>query len=532
MSIELHVVSGARAGQRAAFEQPVVTIGRHPACDFRFDPEQDREVSTRHAELRNLTDRWVVLDTNSTNGTFVNGTRIHGEAELRAGDVLSFGTTGPRVEIAFGEAAATVGRASPGATRVSWGGRAPAPGGVAGAPPVPSAPLRPSLPSGSAGPPPGAPALAGAPSPRTPPGTPPPTPPRTPASGTPTSVRIAAAVQEHTKGLRRMLVGVTVMLVLAVASAIAFNEWQRRQFEAETAAQAESFRRQQLEAQRQYQAIEGRVASLDSAFRMENLRAESLQQQLRQAQASGSESEVTELSRRIRDSQDRIGGIVAAAQMDLPKVNRLSGPAVVFIATQQQDGKSFSGSGFNVLPGGLVVTNRHVVHDPQGRPVRAVRVLFNGRRGEWLPARVVRVGAGRDDDIALLQIEEPGTYPVVEGVAPSRSKIEQGSPVTTIGFPLGTDLAGLDGDINDLNAVATLTPGTVSKLLATVVQIDSYSGQGASGSPLFDRDGHVVGVIYGGAPGSNGRIVYAVPSERLIALLNAQVPREAAAVVR
>ena len=68
----------------------------------------------------------------------------------------------------------------------------------------------------------------------------------------------------------------------------------------------------------------------------------------------------------------------------------------------------------------------------------------------------------------------------------------------------------------------------MSKLLPSVVQIDSYSGHGASGSPLLDRDGNVVGVIYGGAPGSAGRIVYAVPSERLIAML----PREAGAIVR
>ena len=61
----------------------------------------------------------------------------------------------------------------------------------------------------------------------------------------------------------------------------------------------------------------------------------------------------------------------------------------------------------------------------------------------------------------------------------------------------------------------------MSKRLDDVIQLDSYAGHGSSGSPLFDASANVVGVIYGGARESNGRIVYAVPAQRLAAFLAA-----------
>jgi S1-C subfamily serine protease len=56
--------------------------------------------------------------------------------------------------------------------------------------------------------------------------------------------------------------------------------------------------------------------------------------------------------------------------------------------------------------------------------------------------------------------------------------------------------------------------GTVSKTLGDNIQLDVYAAQGSSGSPVFDARGLVIGVLYGAARESNGRIVYSVPSAR------------------
>jgi len=80
----------------------------------------------------------------------------------------------------------------------------------------------------------------------------------------------------------------------------------------------------------------------------------------------------------------------------------------------------------------------------------------------------------------------------------------------------------MPGEGLNITAMTTTTLGTVSKRLDDVLQLDSFSAHGASGSPVFDAEGNVVGVIYGGARESGGRIVYAVPAQRLIAFLGSE----------
>ena len=76
MPIELRILSGSRAGQTQSFDKSVVAIGRHPLSDLRFDPNIDIDVSTRHGEIRVLDNQYVIIDNESTNGTFVNGQRL------------------------------------------------------------------------------------------------------------------------------------------------------------------------------------------------------------------------------------------------------------------------------------------------------------------------------------------------------------------------------------------------------------------------------------------------------------------------
>ena len=66
MPIEIRVLSGAQAGQVKRFEQPVVVIGRQAGLDLRFDPQQDLDVSGRHAEIRATNDGYEIHDSGST----------------------------------------------------------------------------------------------------------------------------------------------------------------------------------------------------------------------------------------------------------------------------------------------------------------------------------------------------------------------------------------------------------------------------------------------------------------------------------
>src|SRR5439155_1703581 len=61
----------------------------------------------------------------------------------------------------------------------------------------------------------------------------------------------------------------------------------------------------------------------------------------------------------------------------------------------------------------------------------------------------------------------------------------------------------------------TKTPqrlGVVGKALTAVIQVDAYGAPGSSGSPIFDREGNVIAMLYGGERESQGKIIFAVPA--------------------
>ncbi len=96
--------------------------------------------------------------------------------------------------------------------------------------------------------------------------------------------------------------------------------------------------------------------------------------------------------------------------------------------------------------------------------------------------------------------------------------LARGNPVAIIGYPLGEDLP-MEHQEQAAIADPTLTVGTVSKVLGDLVQLDGYGAPGSSGSPIFDRAGRVVGVVYGGERESQGKIIYAVPGNRVAELV-------------
>lgn len=98
MTLRLHQVFGAHTGRSYTFDKPVVRVGRMPDCDVAFDPHADLDASGRHAEFRREGGRWIVVDSGSRNGTWVNGKKIDRHA-LVQGDEVEFGPGGPRLRV-------------------------------------------------------------------------------------------------------------------------------------------------------------------------------------------------------------------------------------------------------------------------------------------------------------------------------------------------------------------------------------------------------------------------------------------------
>jgi pSer/pThr/pTyr-binding forkhead associated (FHA) protein len=105
------VRSGGLAGQRLSVKTPVVNIGR---ADYNDLVVPDPSVSTSHAKLQRREGVWVLTDLDSTNGTFVDGDRVRGEAPLAPGASVQFGD----VQLVFEPSDDTVGVAKGGGTQM------------------------------------------------------------------------------------------------------------------------------------------------------------------------------------------------------------------------------------------------------------------------------------------------------------------------------------------------------------------------------------------------------------------------------
>jgi pSer/pThr/pTyr-binding forkhead associated (FHA) protein len=83
----LVVKRGPNAGSKFLLDKDVTSAGRHPSSDIFLD---DITVSRRHAEVLREGARFLVKDTGSLNGTYVNRERVD-VAELVSGDELQIG---------------------------------------------------------------------------------------------------------------------------------------------------------------------------------------------------------------------------------------------------------------------------------------------------------------------------------------------------------------------------------------------------------------------------------------------------------
>jgi predicted component of type VI protein secretion system len=80
--------SGPAVGKVYPLEAQEITIGRESNNIVAIN---DAQVSRRHARMELRGTAYVIQDLGSTNGTFVNGTRISGMQVLNPGDSVAFG---------------------------------------------------------------------------------------------------------------------------------------------------------------------------------------------------------------------------------------------------------------------------------------------------------------------------------------------------------------------------------------------------------------------------------------------------------
>jgi DNA segregation ATPase FtsK/SpoIIIE, S-DNA-T family len=89
-TIELVVVGGPSSGLRAPLSDGRHRLGRGADCDIRI---ADKALSREHLLIDVVGSKIRIKDAGSTNGTFIEGRRLHEESELDLGQVVEAGTS-------------------------------------------------------------------------------------------------------------------------------------------------------------------------------------------------------------------------------------------------------------------------------------------------------------------------------------------------------------------------------------------------------------------------------------------------------
>ncbi|HEX8653405.1 MAG TPA: tetratricopeptide repeat-containing serine protease family protein [Pyrinomonadaceae bacterium] len=162
----------------------------------------------------------------------------------------------------------------------------------------------------------------------------------------------------------------------------------------------------------------------------------------------------------------------------LPDLIRRVKPSVVAVVTYNAKNEALtSGSGFFIRPG-QVVTNLHVIDGAHHAEVRT----FDGK-GKIYPVQGM-LDIDEEGDLAILSLNVPQDR--ARSLDLSSTIPEEGESIFVIGNPLRLEGSISDGIVSAVREVPSL---------GKIIQITAPISHGNSGSPLFNMQGQVVGVV-------------------------------------
>src|SRR5215510_1960170 len=179
-------------------------------------------------------------------------------------------------------------------------------------------------------------------------------------------------------------------------------------------------------------------------------------------------------AQQLRDSFRRVKSSVVVVHSRDPRPTDSNRPGDV--------ADSGLGSGVLISSDGKILTAAHVVAGED-------RLVIEFANDEWVPAKVVNVSAIAD--VALLQCDR-----VPKGATPAKlgdsDKVDTGDDIFIVGAPYGLSYTLTVGRIS-----ARRPDQSRSGIMSSVefLQTDATVNPGNSGSPVFNKDEEVIGIV-------------------------------------
>jgi S1-C subfamily serine protease len=190
----------------------------------------------------------------------------------------------------------------------------------------------------------------------------------------------------------------------------------------------------------------------------------------------------------------------------LPSVVNVTSSALAFDFFYGVVPQQSQGSGFILTKDGRILTNYHVIENPQ-----KLEVTLSDKHK--YPAQIIL--QDKAHDLALLQIDAKNLVPAV--LSESRD-LQVGQNVFAIGNPFGLNGTMTTGIISSIRSVREPQGAAIEN----AIQTDAAINPGNSGGPLLNSRGEVIGmntlIATGGAEQNSG-IGFAIPVDTIKAVL-------------
>lgn len=195
-------------------------------------------------------------------------------------------------------------------------------------------------------------------------------------------------------------------------------------------------------------------------------------------------------------------GIISAFALSLEEISKLNQNTVVTINVLREDGKTASATGFVISPQGYIAIAAHTLEK-----AKLVNITFsNGAISE--EAKIITVSQKPRIDLAILQV--PVNY-LPSVTFRNSNTVKAGQQIAVIGSPKRLQNSITNGLVSQLRDVGN----------ATLFQISAPISPSSSGSPVFNEDGHVVGIAISSLEEENVQnINFALPSNYLLQMMS------------